>query len=412
MPSPAPAGRAPLPRSAQGCEFHCRQHGRKSSTCKSRSRAGGRCSITIASCFPDQAAAIRLRPRRSGSRLVAVISLTFQCPDSPPSPYPSPTNAAGLPASLRTAGIDSSRRVSPLSPRPPMHQLRAHLHQIRTPSFLASTFPVEPCPFPLEMRRIELEMPTFPLQARNIQLEMCAIDMEIRTFPHQHRAMHGMSAPFPSSPGRVGMEICEVGLETGKVDLQERELPLESGAPYRQGCWLHLQGRESARQRHGLRRTGREFRRPRRRMRLQGHALRLQACAACSCRHRLRPSTHAVCLQARRLDGGIANFKAAAAYLHPPAASRIAPDPSCAPLLRRQAAGTAGFARSADGPAPEWIRMRVIGAKPHRKRGKEQTSPAIPRRNVRKLYFFPNLSMIWITAPVIVAGTVASETAR
>lgn len=77
-----------------------------------------------------------------------------------------------------------------------------------------------------------------------------------------------------------------------------------------------------------------------------------------------------------------------------------------------RAAGIAGFIRSADGPAPEWIRMRAAGAKPHRKRGKEQTSPAIPRWNVRKLYFFPNLSMIWITAPVIVAGTVASETAR
>ncbi len=303
MPSPAPAGRAPLPRSAQGCEFHCRQHGRKSSACKSRSRAGGRCSITIASCFPDQTAAIRPRPRRSGSGLVAVISLTFQCPDFPPSPCPSPTNAAGLPASLRTAGIDSSRRVSPLSPRLPMHQLRAHLHQIRTPSFLASTFPVEPCLFPLEMRRIELEMPTFPLQARNIQREMCDTHLEIRAFPHQCRAMPCMRAPFPSSPGRVGMEICEVGLETGKVDLQERELPLESGAPYRQGCRFHLQGRESARQRHGLRRTGREFRRSRRRMRLQGHALRLQACAACSCGHRLRPPAHAACLQARRLDG-------------------------------------------------------------------------------------------------------------
>ncbi|HNG49757.1 MAG TPA: hypothetical protein PLP08_09200 [Plasticicumulans sp.] len=186
------------------------------------------------------------------------------------------------------------------------------------------------------MRRIELEMPTFPLQTRNIQLEMRDIHLEICTFPHQHRAMHDMPAPFPSSPGRVGMEICEVGLETGKVDLQERELPLESGAPYRQGCRLHLQGRESARQRHGLRRTGREFRRPRRRMRLQGHALRLQACAACSCGHRLRPSAHAVCLQARRLDGGIAHFKASAAYLHPPAASRIAPAPSRAPFLHRQ----------------------------------------------------------------------------
>ena len=303
MPSPAPAGRAPLPRSAQGCEFHCRQHGRKSSACKSRSRAGGRCSITIASCFPDQAAAIRPRPRRSGRGLVAVISLTFQYPDSTPSPSPSPMNAAGLPASLRTAGIDSSCRVSPLSPRLPMHQLRAHLHQIRTSGFLASTFPVEPCPFPLEMRRIELEMPTFPLQTRNIQLEMRDIHLEICTFPHQHRAMHDMPAPFPSSPGRVGMEICEVGLETGKLDLQERELPLESGASYRQGCRLHLQEHESARQRHGLRRTGREFRRPRRSMRLQGHALRLQACAACPCRHRLRPPAHAACLQARRLDG-------------------------------------------------------------------------------------------------------------
>lgn len=303
MPSPAPAGRAPLPRSAQGCEFHCRQHGRKSSACKSRIRASGRCSITIASCFPDQAAAIRPRPRRSGSHLVAVISLTFQYPDSTPSPSPSPMNAAGLPASLRTAGIDSSCHVSPLSPRLPMHQIRAHLHQIRIPSFLASTFPVEPCLFPLEMRRIELEMPTFPLQASNIQREMCVIHMEIRTFPHQYRAMYCMRAPFPSSPGRVGMEICEVGLETGKVDLQERELPLESGAPYRQGCRLHLQGRESARQRHGLRRTGREFRRPRRRMRLQGHALCLQGGAACPCGHRLRPSMHAACLQVRRLDG-------------------------------------------------------------------------------------------------------------
>ena len=146
-------------------------------------------------------------------------------------------------------------------------------------------------------------MPTFPLQTRNIQQEMRDIHLEICTFPHQHRAMHDMPAPFPSSPGRVGMEICEVGLETGKVDLQGRELPLESGAPYRQGCRLHLQGRESARQRHGLRRTVREFRRSRRRMRLQGHALRLQACAACSCGHRLRPSAHAVCLQARRIDG-------------------------------------------------------------------------------------------------------------
>ena len=34
------------------------------------------------------------------------------------------------------------------------------------------------------------------------------------------------------------------------------------------------------------------------------------------------------------------------------------------------------------------------------------------RWNVRKLYFFPNLSMIWITAPVIVAGTVASENSK
>lgn len=303
MPSPAPAGRAPLPRSAQGCEFHCRQHGRKSSACKSCSRAGGRCSITIASCFPDQAAAIRPRPRRSGSGLVAVISLTFQCPDFPPSPCPSPMNAAGLPASLRTAGIEPPCHASPLFSRLPTHQLRAHLHQIRTSGFLASTFPVEPCPFPLEMRRIELEMPTFPLQARNIQQEMCDTHLEIRAFPHQCRAMHDMPAPFPSSPGRVGMEICEVGLETGKVDLQGRELPLESGASYRQGCRPHLQGRESARQRHGLRRTGREFRRPRRRMRLQGHALRLQGGAACPCGHRLRPSMHAACLQVRRLDG-------------------------------------------------------------------------------------------------------------
>ncbi|HMZ10308.1 MAG TPA: hypothetical protein PKW88_06305 [Plasticicumulans sp.] len=48
-----------------------------------------------------------------------------------------------------------------------------------------------------------------------------------------------------------------------------------------------------------------------------------------------RQRMRCVCKRAG-LMGGIANFKAAAAYLHPPAASRIAPAPSRAPFLHRQ----------------------------------------------------------------------------
>ena len=93
-------------------------------------------------------------------------------------------NAAGLAASLRTTGIDSSCRVSPF----PRHECTSFRISASNPaSGFRRTFSVEPCPFPTGNAQDRTGNASISVASSQHSTEMRDIHHKSAAFQHQHR---------------------------------------------------------------------------------------------------------------------------------------------------------------------------------------------------------------------------------